>query len=48
MYINYIFNLFIEKMADFKLIWSNCLKVIKDNIDDHSFMTWFVPIKPEA
>ena len=31
---------------DFKLIWNNCLKVIKDNIDDHSFMTWFAPIKP--
>lgn len=27
-------------------IWNNCLKVIKDNIEDQSFKTWFVPIKP--
>jgi chromosomal replication initiator protein len=31
---------------DIKTIWNNCLKVIKDNIDDHSFTTWFAPIKP--
>jgi len=31
---------------DIKTIWTNCLKVIKDNIDDHSFSTWFAPIKP--
>ncbi|HPS84220.1 MAG TPA: chromosomal replication initiator protein DnaA [Bacteroidales bacterium] len=31
---------------DIKTIWNNCLKVIKDNIDDHSFSTWFAPIKP--
>ena len=31
---------------DIKSIWNNCLKVIKDNIDDHSFSTWFAPIKP--
>ncbi|PKP00850.1 MAG: chromosomal replication initiator protein DnaA, partial [Bacteroidetes bacterium HGW-Bacteroidetes-6] len=31
---------------DIKNIWNNCLKVIKDNIDDHSFSTWFAPIKP--
>ncbi len=31
---------------EIKNIWNNCLKVIKDNIDDHSFSTWFAPIKP--
>lgn len=31
---------------DINIIWNNCLSVIKDNIDDHSFSTWFSPIKP--
>ena len=31
---------------DFITIWNNCLKVIKDNIEDQSYRTWFSPIKP--
>ena len=27
-------------------IWSNCLKIIKDNVNQQSFKTWFEPIKP--
>ena len=27
-------------------IWENCLKIIKDNIGDQAFKTWFEPIKP--
>ena len=27
-------------------LWSNCLNVIKDNITEASFSTWFVPIVP--
>jgi len=27
-------------------IWENCLKIIKDNIGDQAFKTWFDPIKP--
>lgn len=27
-------------------VWRNCLKVIKDNVSDQSFKTWFLPIKP--
>lgn len=27
-------------------VWENCLKVIKDNVQGHSFTTWFEPIKP--
>ncbi|GAI69497.1 unnamed protein product [marine sediment metagenome] len=27
-------------------IWSNCLKVIKDNVPSISFRTWFEPIIP--
>ncbi len=29
-----------------ELIWSKCLNVIKDNIPQNSFNTWFAPIKP--
>lgn len=32
--------------TDCRHIWSNCLKVIKDNINYQSFKTWFDPIKP--
>ncbi len=28
------------------LVWSKCLNVIKDNIPQNSFNTWFAPIKP--
>lgn len=30
---------------DFTL-WNNCLDIIKDNINESSFSTWFEPIKP--
>jgi len=33
---------------DFKAVWNECLKVIKDNIPSKSFDTWFAPIKPIA
>jgi len=29
-----------------KIVWDNCLKVIKDNINLQSYITWFEPIKP--
>lgn len=29
-----------------EIIWSNCLKVIKDNVPNMTFNTWFAPIKP--
>ena len=29
-----------------ELIWNNCLKIIKDNVNLQSFKTWFEPIKP--
>ena len=29
-----------------ELLWNNCLNVIKDNITEASFSTWFVPIVP--
>lgn len=31
---------------DIKTVWNKCLRVIKDNIDDQSFKTWFTPIEP--
>ncbi len=29
-----------------ELVWSKCLHVIKDNIPQNSYNTWFAPIKP--
>ena len=31
---------------DYKTVWENCLKIIRDNINYQSFKTWFEPIKP--
>ncbi|MCL2434636.1 MAG: chromosomal replication initiator protein DnaA [Lentimicrobiaceae bacterium] len=31
---------------DFKTVWSNCLEIISDNVDEKNFQTWFVPIVP--
>lgn len=33
-------------LKDKETVWSNCLKLIKDNINAQSFKTWFEPIKP--
>ena len=30
----------------FEKVWQNCLDVIKDNVNQQSFKTWFEPIKP--
>lgn len=32
--------------ADYKEVWENCLKIIKDNVTPVSFKTWFEPIVP--
>ncbi|MGE0078791.1 MAG: chromosomal replication initiator protein DnaA [Bacteroidales bacterium] len=32
--------------ADYKEVWQNCLKIIKDNVSPVSFKTWFEPIIP--
>ena len=29
-----------------KEMWNNCLQVIKDNVPEKSFNTWFAPIEP--
>ena len=34
----------IEKTA--LLVWNSCLEIIKDNVSQQSFKTWFEPIKP--
>ena len=31
---------------NFDILWSNCLNVIKDNIPEPAFNTWFAPIVP--
>lgn len=30
----------------FEKVWQNCLDVIRDNVNQQSFKTWFEPIKP--
>ncbi len=34
------------EVIQYEEVWVNCLKIIKDNVSDQSFKTWFVPIKP--
>lgn len=37
----------IEKSKpDHEIKWSNCLTVIRDNITENPFKTWFIPLKP--
>ncbi|MDF9797598.1 chromosomal replication initiator protein [Catalinimonas alkaloidigena] len=31
---------------DHQIIWNNCLQIIRDNVGEQSFKTWFAPIKP--
>ncbi len=31
---------------EFDKVWEKCLEIIKDNVNEQSFKTWFVPIKP--
>lgn len=31
---------------DVRTVWSNCLQIIKENISEQSFKTWFEPIVP--
>lgn len=33
-------------VADYKEVWENCLRIIKDNVTPISFKTWFEPIVP--
>ena len=30
----------------FEKIWQNCLDIIKDNVNQQSYKTWFEPIRP--
>ncbi len=37
----------IKKMIpEHQTVWNNCLKVIRDNVNEKSFKTWFEPIVP--
>jgi len=31
---------------DHHTVWNNCLRIIRDNVGEQSFKTWFAPIKP--
>ncbi|MBO4580853.1 MAG: chromosomal replication initiator protein DnaA [Bacteroidales bacterium] len=35
-----------EPVQDYTAVWDKCLSIIKDNIEENSFNTWFLPIKP--
>lgn len=32
--------------TDYKTLWKNCMKVVRDNIPEAAFSTWFAPIVP--
>ncbi len=37
----------VKKMIpEHQAVWNNCLKIIKDNVNENSFKTWFEPIVP--
>ena len=31
---------------DYREVWDNCLQIIRDNIPESSYRTWFEPIRP--
>jgi len=33
-------------VKDYSIVWDNCLRTIKKNVNHQSFKTWFEPIKP--
>ncbi len=33
-------------LHDHEIVWNNCLRIIRDNVGEQSFKTWFSPIKP--
>src|SRR5687767_15895672 len=35
-------------VKDAKTVWSNCLQVIRENIGEQSYKTWFEPIVPTS
>ena len=37
---------FVSMQQEHEIVWSNCLKIIKDHVGEQSFSTWFAPIKP--
>lgn len=37
---------FLLMQKDFELVWKNCLQIIKDDVADQGFNTWFMPITP--
>ena len=37
---------FMSMQQEHEIVWSNCLRIIKDHVGEQSFSTWFAPIKP--
>jgi chromosomal replication initiator protein len=40
------FAIKLESPSDYKEIWKECLKIIKENVPNLTYNTWFLPIKP--
>ncbi len=40
------FAIKLESPSDFKEVWKECLKIIKSNVPNLTYNTWFLPIKP--
>ena len=39
-------NIFSTLMHNYKQIWNNCLQILRNQVDDKAFKTWFEPIVP--
>mgnify|MGYP002869204087 FL=1 len=37
----------VENVSEYASLWGRCLEIIKDNIPEEQFKTWFEPIKAE-
>ncbi len=40
------FAIRLESPSDFKEVWKECLKIVKENVPNLTYNTWFLPIKP--
>ena len=36
------------QQSDCKVLWGKCLEIIKDNLSEEQFNTWFRPIIPHS
>jgi chromosomal replication initiator protein len=44
----YQMNITDAKASECEVIWSKCVEIIKDNLDELQFNSWIAPIKAEC